>query len=321
MFADILLLLLGLALVVVGSDILVDGSSSVARRLGVSEFVIGLTIVGMGTSAPEMVVSFIGAIKGSADIAVGNILGSNIFNTLLILGVTSLILPIAISPTNRRRDIPINIVATLLLVIFGLSGGRTISRIEGGIFLVLFVAYMVFSFLKDDKILESEGEVKSRSVFLSVLFILGGIAGLIIGGRLFVNNATKIAAAAGVSDKFIAITILAGGTSLPELATCIAAAVKKKGQLALGNIIGSNIFNILLILGGSALITPLSFEAMNPLDLGVLVASSLFLLMAIFTGRNSRIGRGDGVAFTLLWAVYMAGLVYMVINPSFVIKF
>lgn len=311
MFTDILLLLLGLALVVVGSDILVDGSSSVARRLGVSEFVIGLTIVGMGTSAPEMVVSFIGAIKGSADIAVGNILGSNIFNTLLILGVTSLILPIAISPTNRKRDIPINIVATVLLVVLGLTGGRTISRIEGAILLALFIAYMVYSFLKDDKSIESEGEVKSRSVFLSVLFIVGGIAGLIIGGRLFVNYATKIAAEAGVSEKFIAITILAGGTSLPELATCIAAAVKKKGQLALGNIIGSNIFNILLILGGSALITPLSFSGMNPLDLGVLIASSLLLLLSIFTGRNSRIGRGDGIAFTLLWAFYMASLIYL----------
>ncbi|MBO7544622.1 MAG: calcium/sodium antiporter [Bacteroidales bacterium] len=321
LWLDILLLLLGLVLVVVGSDILVDGSSSIARRLGVSEFVIGLTIVGMGTSAPEMVVSFIGAIKGSADIAVGNVIGSNIFNTLLILGVTSLILPIAISPTNRKRDIPINIAATLLLVIFGLAGGNILSRIDGAILLVLFIAYIVFSFLKDDKTIESEGSVKSRSIFLSILLIIGGIAGLIIGGRLFVNYATSIAQRAGVSDKFIAITILAGGTSLPELATCIVAAFKKKGQLALGNIIGSNIFNILLILGGSALITPLSFTGMNPLDLGVLIVSSLFLLMAIFTGRNSRIGRGDGIAFTLLWALYMASLVYMVINPSFEIRF
>ena len=315
LWLDILLLLLGLVLVVVGSDILVDGSSSIARRLGVSEFVIGLTIVGMGTSAPEMVVSFIGAIKGSADIAVGNVIGSNIFNTLLILGVTSLILPIAISPTNRKRDIPINIAATLLLVIFGLAGGNILSRIDGAILLVLFIAYIVFSFLKDDKTIESEGSVKSRSIFLSILLIIGGIAGLIIGGRLFVNYATSIAQRAGVSD------ILAGGTSLPELATCIVAAFKKKGQLALGNIIGSNIFNILLILGGSALITPLSFTGMNPLDLGVLIVSSLFLLMAIFTGRNSRIGRGDGIAFTLLWALYMASLVYMVINPSFEIRF
>ena len=308
MYADVLLLLLGLALVVVGSDILVDGSSSIARRLGVSEFVIGLTIVGMGTSAPEMVVSFIGAIKGNADISVGNVVGSNIFNTLLILGVTAMILPIAITPTNRKRDIPFNIAATVLLIALGLLGG-TLSRIDGGIFLALFIAYMVFSFLKDDKTVVEEPTGKTRNIFLSILFIVGGIAGLIWGGRLFVDNATEIAERIGVSDKFIAITILAGGTSLPELATCVVAAIKKKGQLALGNIIGSNIFNILLILGGSAIITPLSFTGMDYVDLGVLLASSILLFRSIFTGKNSRVGRGDGIALTLLWLLYMIYLI------------
>ena len=318
MFADVLLLLLGLGLIVAGAEALVDGSSSIARRLGVSEFVIGLTIVGMGTSAPEMVVSFIGALKGNADVAVGNVIGSNIFNTLLILGVTAMILPIGITASNRKIDIPVNIAVTVLLVVLGLTGYNGLSRIDGIILLALFAAYIAVSFIKQGKNADEEAgpETKTRSVFVSILFIAGGLAGLIFGGRLFVDSATDIAHATGISDKFIAITILAGGTSLPELATCIVAAVRKKGQLALGNIIGSNLFNILLILGGSAVITPLSFEHIDPVDIGVLIASTLMLLLSIFTGRNSRVGRGDGIALTLLWALYMAYLILVVIVKS-----
>ncbi len=319
MFADIILLLLGLGLIVAGAEALVDGSSSIARRLGVSEFVIGLTIVGMGTSAPEMVVSFIGALKGNADVAVGNVIGSNIFNTLLILGVTAMILPIGITASNRKIDIPVNIAVTVLLVVLGLTGYNGLSRLDGIILLVLFAAYIAFSFIMQGKTADGEEDVtetKTRNVFVSILCIAGGLAGLIFGGRLFVDSATDIAHATGISDKFIAITILAGGTSLPELATCIVAAVKKKGQLALGNIIGSNLFNILLILGGSAVITPLSFEHIDPVDIGVLIASTLMLLLSVFTGRNSRVGRGDGIALTLLWALYMAYLILVVIVKS-----
>ena len=312
MYWDILYLILGLGLIVAGAEVLVDGSSSIARRLGVSEFVIGLTIVGMGTSAPEMVVSFIGAFQGNADVAVGNVIGSNIFNTLLILGVTAMILPITITKANRRVDIPVNIAVAVLLVVLGLTGGRVLSRLDGIILLILFAAYMAFQFINDKKESAEEAQdAKTRGVFVSILFILGGLAGLIFGGRLFVDSATELAYYIGVSDKFIAITVLAGGTSLPELATCIVAAIKKKGQLALGNIIGSNLFNILLILGGSAIITPLSFEHIDPFDIGILIASTLMLLLSIFTGRNSRIGRGDGIAFTLLWALYTAFLIIM----------
>ena len=312
MFLDVLLLLLGLGLIVAGAEALVDGSSSIARRFGVSEFVIGLTIIGMGTSAPEMVVSFIGAFQGNADVAVGNVIGSNIFNTLLILGVTAIILPIPITKANRKVDIPVNILVAVLLVVLGLTGGRVLSRLDGIILLVLFAGYMAYQFIHDKKEVDVEpsGD-KTRSLGVSIIFILAGLAGLIFGGRLFVNSATELAYYMGVSDKFIAITVLAGGTSLPELATCVVAAVKKKGQLALGNIIGSNLFNILLILGGSAIITPLSFEHIDPVDIGVLIASTLMLLLSIFTGRNSRIGRGDGIAFTLLWALYLAFLIIM----------
>ena len=316
MLLQIILLLAGLALIVFGADILVDGASSVARRFGMSEFLIGLTIVGMGTSAPEMVVSFIGAFQGNADIAIGNVIGSNIMNTLLILGLTALILPMAVTPSNKKRDIPVNILITILLIVLGLErtifgfGTDGLSRWDGGILLAVFILYMVLSF-KGGKAQDDEQPSKLYSLWLSLLMIAGGVAGLIFGGNLFVNHATGLARALGVSDKFIAITILAGGTSMPELATCVVAAAKKKGQLALGNIIGSNVFNILLILGGSALINPLSFEDMNYVDLGVLLLSALVLLTALFVGRKDKIDRLDGSLFLAIWAGYMA---YLIVN-------
>ena len=313
---QVLLLIGGLALIVFGADWLVDGASGIARRFGLSEFVIGLTIVGMGTSAPEMVVSFIGAFEGNADIAIGNVVGSNIMNTLLILGLTALILPMAITPSNWKRDIPMNILITVLLIVLGLEytlfriGTDGLSRWDGGILIALFIGYMILSF-KGNQPEEEDSPAKQRSVWLCLLLIVAGIAGLAIGGKLFVNNATELARALGVSDKFIAITILAGGTSMPELATCVVAAAKKKGQLALGNIIGSNVFNILLILGGSALIHPLSFEHITYVDLGVLLVSALALLTAGFVGRKREIDRLDGGLFLLIWMAYMA---YLIVN-------
>lgn len=315
MLLQIILFLAGLALVVFGADYLVEGASSVARRFGLSEFVIGLTIVGMGTSAPEMVVSFIGAAQGNADIALGNVVGSNIFNTLLILGLTALILPMTITRENKRRDIPMNILTVGVLILLGLEhtifgvGTDGLSRFDGGILMVLFAGYMWLSFKTSSPEENSPSETKQLSIWLAMLFIIGGISALIFGGRLFVNSAVSIAHSLGVSDKFIAITILAGGTSMPELATCVAAAVKKKGQLALGNIIGSNIFNILLILGGSALINPLSFADISFIDLGILLASALALLTSCYIGKRNSIDRLDGVLFLLLWAGYMAWLI------------
>ena len=312
---QILLFLVGLALVVFGADYLVEGASAVARKAGLSEFIIGLTIVGMGTSAPEMVVSFIGAAQGNADIAIGNVVGSNIFNTLLILGVTALILPMTITPENRKRDIPMNIFTVVVLILLGLEhtifgiGTDGLSRIDGGILLALFIAYMWYSFTSSKPESDSAQDAKKTAIWLAVLYIAGGLAALVFGGRLFVNSAVNIAHSFGVSDKFIAITILAGGTSMPELATCIAAAVKKKGQLALGNIIGSNIFNVLLILGGSAIISPLSFADISYVDLGILMASALVLLTSCFVGKKNSLDRLDGVLFLILWAGYMAWLI------------
>ena len=315
MVVQILLLLVGLALVVFGADFLVEGASAIARRFGLSEFIIGLTIVGMGTSAPEMVVSFIGAAQGNADIALGNVVGSNIFNTLLILGLTALLLPMDITRENRKKDIPVNILITVLLIVLGLEhtllgfGTDGLSRIDGAILVALFIAYMWSSFAQKSAEMPQESDAKPIKPWLAVVMILGGLGGLIAGGNLFVNSATAIAKALGVSDKFIAITILAGGTSMPELATCVAAAVKKKGQLALGNIIGSNVFNILLILGGSALIHPLSFAGITYVDLGALLVSALALFTACYVGKKNRLDRLDGSLFLIIWAAYMAWLI------------
>ena len=317
MLLTCILLLVGLALVVFGADALVEGASAVARRSGLSEFVIGLTIVGMGTSAPEMVVSFIGASQGNADIAVGNVVGSNIFNTLLILGLTALILPMKVTSVNRKKDIPMNVVITVLLMVLGLEqrffhfGTDGLSRWDGGILLALFVAYMVLSFRQKEDVPQTEEAAKPWKPVLALLMISGGLASLIAGGEIFVNSAVTIARALGWSDKFIAITLLAGGTSMPELATCMAAAVKKKGQLALGNIIGSNVFNILLILGGSALIHPLTFKGIGVVDLGALLVSALALFVAGFAGKKQQIGRLEGSLFLLIWMAYMA---YLIVN-------
>ncbi|MBR4775593.1 MAG: calcium/sodium antiporter [Bacteroidales bacterium] len=311
---DWLILLAGLAGIIFGAKYLVDGASSLARRWGLSEFIIGLTIVGMGTSAPEMVVSFVGAIEGNADVSMGNILGSNIFNTLLILGVTALILPIKVTTENRKIDAPMNVLIALLL--FALSLDSRLSRLDGIVFLLFFALYMWWSFRHQGTLTVEEDTVPERSIWLSVLAVLGGLALLVFGGRYFVDSAVAIARSSGVSDKFIAITLLAGGTSLPELATCVAAAARKKGQLALGNIIGSNVFNILLILGGSAVIHPLDLTGTSPehagfsyVDLGMLLLSALALLFAAIIGRKKEMGVISGTCFLLLFVGYLTYLI------------
>ena len=307
----IILLLVGLGLIVLGADWLVDGASAIARRLGVSEFVIGLTIVGFGTSCPELVVSLTGAIQGNADISIGNVIGSNIFNALFILGVTAVILPVSMTDSNRKRDIPVTLATSVILVLFGMSktllgiGDRdALSRVEGIAFLLLFCVYLYSCFKFDSKEQTNLPEQKKMKLPLSIFAVAAGLAGLIFGGELFVDSATDIARRLGVSDKFIAITILAGGTSFPELATCIVAAAKHKDQLALGNILGSNVFNILLILGCSSVITPLSFEGMSLVDVGILIASCVLLLLWAYSGRKCRIDRWEGAVMLLVFAAY-----------------
>ena len=311
MFLQILILLAGLLLILFGANYLVDGSSSVAKKFGLSEFIIGLTIVGIGTSSPEMVVSFMSALQGKADMAVGNIVGSNIFNTLMILGITALVAPLAITKTNHRKDIPLNISVTTLLIILGLNftifgiGQNELSRLDGAVLLALFFWYLWSSFKSDKPAEDEDSQIKEYSALISAVMILGGLAGLIIGGRLFVNSATELAKAFGVSDKFIAITVMAAGTSMPELATCVVAALKGRGQLALGNVLGSNIANILLILGGTALISPLSFGGMTYMDLGVVFVSAILLFVSAYTFKKKQLDRYEGAILLLIEVAYM----------------
>lgn len=309
---QILILIVSLALIVYGANWLVDGASAIARRVGISEFVIGLTIVGFGTSCPELVVSLTGAIQGNSDVSVGNVVGSNIFNILLILGLTAIIAPVAVTDSNRKRDIPITLLVTFLLVFCGMSSSiagigscDNLSRIEGIVFLIIFAAYLYYCFKSDSGASdEDESGRKINSIWVAILLVAAGLAGLIFGGKFFVNSATAIAGMLGVSDKFIAITVLAGGTSLPELATCIVAAAKHKQQLALGNILGSNVFNILLILGASAVVSPLSLAGMNMIDIGTLLLSAVLIWLWTYTGRRDRIDRWEGAVLLLTFAAY-----------------
>ena len=318
MTIEILLLIAGLALVLVGAEALVSGATNLARRWGVSEFVIGLTIVAIGTSAPEMVVSFISAGEGNSDLAVGNIIGSNIFNTALILGLSAIIAPVAITRGNLRRDIPVNIGITLLLILCGLKrtlfgiGENGLSRVEGGLFLALFAGYMVFSFLHDkdnrsaEEVEENPASARSGGLFKALIFILGGLAALVYGGTLFIDHAQVVARMAGLSDKFIAITVLALGTSLPELATSCVAAARGRGGLALGNVLGSNTFNVLLILGGSSLIHPLRMDGIGLFDYTALLVCALSLVLFAFTGLRNRLDRFEGVILVLIQVCYFA---------------
>lgn len=311
MTIQILILLAGLLLILLGANYLVDGSSSVAKRFGISEFVIGLTIVGIGTSTPEMVVSFMSSFQGKADMAIGNIVGSNIFNVVAILGITALIAPITITKSNLKKDIPLNIGVTLLLILLGMNytifgyGEDKLSRIDGIILLAIFAWYLYSSFKSDTPDQDEEGGIKVLSMPISILMIIGGLAGLIIGGKLFVNSATELARMFGVSDKFIAITVMAAGTSMPELATCAVAAFKGRGQLALGNILGSNISNILLILGGASLINPLSFTGMTTVDLGTILLSSVFIFLSAIFFKKKQLDRAEGVILLMIEFCYM----------------
>ena len=310
MILQFLILIAGLVLILLGANYLVDGASSIAKKFGLSEFIIGVTIVGIGTSAPEMVVSILSAIQGKADMAIGNVVGSNVFNTLMILGVTALIAPLTITKSNLKKDIPINIAVTVLLILLGLNftlfgaGQNQLCRLDGAIMLGIFVWYLWSSF-RSEKADDEEDGIKIFPIWLAIIMIAGGLAGLVYGGRLFVNSATEIAKGFGVSDKFIAITVMAAGTSMPELATCVVAALKGRGQLALGNILGSNISNILLILGLSSLITPLSFNGITSVDMITLLGCSIFIFLSAYMFKKRRLDRIEACILLLIEAGYM----------------
>lgn len=318
---DVLILIIGLALIILGANYLVDGASNIAKRAGISDFIIGMTIVGMGTSAPEFVVSLLGALSGNGDIAVGNVIGSNIFNILIILGITAMITPLPLTTNNIKKDIPFGLLAATALIValsdifLDKSAADVVSRSEGILlllFFAVFIAYTIYSSSGEGRLSdppgteESEGgKMGKRSITVSILMVIGGLAGLVFGGNLFVDSATDIAKMLGVSDAVIAVTILAGGTSLPELASCIVAAYKKNTDLALGNVIGSNVFNIFLILGCSATISPLGPGDITYTHLAALFISSFALFLAAFTFRKKELDRVEGLIFVLLYIAYI----------------
>lgn len=290
------LIIVGFFVLIKGADWLVDGSSSLAKKYKISDLAIGLTIVAFGTSAPELVVNTFASFKGHQDIVFGNIIGSNNFNLFIILGLSGLITPLLVQKSTVKFEIPISLLAAVVLflmtndTLFG--SGNTLSRLEGFILLIFFCCflYYVYSQLKTSPE-ESEQEFKEMKGSKIALLIVAGLVGLIAGGRLVVDNAIHIAHTLGVSEKIIGLTIVALGTSLPELATSAVAAVKKKADIAVGNIIGSNIFNIFLILGVSSIIRPIKYTLSFNTDIAILVAGTLFLLLAMFTGFRKRLDR------------------------------
>lgn len=315
MFIDLLWILAGLVMILIGSDWLVDGASGIARKYGLSEFVIGMTIVGIGTSMPELVSSLIAAIGGHGDMALGNVTGSNICNVFLILGVTALISPIGFTRSNIRKDIPFAILVSLFLIVilyngFGLFvGAHGISRVDALFLLLLFVLFMIDSFRSSKSGGEEEiANVKSMPMGKALILIVMGLAGLIFGGRFFVDHTVSIAEHFHVSEAFISITLMAVGTSLPELATCVVAAMKGKNQLALGNVIGSNVFNISLIIGASAFISPFEIQSISTIDMVMVVAAVLMLWLAAFTFKRYRLDRIEGAIFLLAYVGYIAYL-------------
>lgn len=301
---NILLLIGGLILILLGANGLTDGAASVAKRFRIPPIVIGLTIVAFGTSAPELTVSVSSALKGSADIAIGNVVGSNIFNTLMIVGCTALFAPIVITRNTLRKEIPLCILSSIVLLIcandvfLDKAPENILNRVDGLLLLCFFVIFMGYTFAIASKpvtmeqqaehpVIEEETEIKSLPWWQSILYIIGGLAALIYGGQLFVDGATGIARNLGVSESIIGLTLVAGGTSLPELATSIVAALKKNPEIAIGNVIGSNLFNIFFVLGCSASITPLHLSGITNFDLFTLVGSGILLwLFGLFLPKE-----------------------------------
>jgi cation:H+ antiporter len=321
MWISFILLIVGLVLILLGADALVNGASAVARKYGISEFVVGLTIVGIGTSAPELIVSAISAINGSSDIAIGNVVGSNISNVFMILGVTAIIAPITLTKSNLKYDLPIALGVSLLLFVLAYDSiflGKefnVISRWDGLILFAMFVLFMIYSFKSsasgDQNEESDESENGKVNIVKSVLLIVCGLVGLVLGGRLFVNSGSDIARGFGVSDAFIGITVMAVGTSLPELAASVNAAIKKKGQMALGNVIGSNIFNILLILGTSSIIRPLTLGGITMIDMGMMILTTVMIMLSALLISKKEIKRGVGALFFM---IYIAYIVYLASN-------
>lgn len=321
MLLDIVLFILGIVLIILGANYLTEGASTLARKMGLSPLVVGLTIVAFGTSTPELIVSLMSALKGNADIAMGNAVGSNIFNVLAIGGITALVAPISITQSTIRREIPLMLLASAVLFflsydsIFSGVGDQAniLSRGEGMTLLGFFLIFLTYTFAiakgSPEDPHADHSPLKPYPMWLLLVFIFGGLAALVYGGDLFVSSASNIARAFGMSESFIGLTIVAAGTSLPELATSVAAALKKQPEIAIGNIVGSSIFNIFFILGTTATVTPIHIGGVTALDFVVMLASALLLyIFALLFGQRV-VNRFEGAVMALGFVAYTLFLI------------
>lgn len=317
MVMSVIFLIGGLAAIIFSANSLVGGASALAKRFNISDIVIGLTIVSIGTSTPELAISVISVLKGNTDIAVGNILGSNIANILLILGVSSIIFPLVVNNNTQYKEIPLGILAVALIaflgndIFFDNDSANILTRIDGIVLLCFFMIFMYYTFQIATNQDAAQVQIKHQAVWKSALLILIGVAGLYLGGKYFVEGAIIIARHFGMSDAMIGLTIVAVGTSLPELATSIVAAVKKNADIAVGNVIGSNIMNIFLILGISATIRPLPMHPTANIDIAVTLLASLLLFLSTFVLHKKIVSRSEGIIFV---SIYIAYISYLIIN-------
>ncbi|HIW52947.1 MAG TPA: calcium/sodium antiporter [Candidatus Alistipes excrementipullorum] len=312
---DIVFIIIGLALVLAGANFLTEGAAAVAEKFHVSEFVIGLTIVAVGTSMPEFVVSSSAAFRGSCDMAIGNVVGSNIFNVFLILGLCALISPLPLTKNNVRFDIPLAFLASFILFAFtsdtllGTGSVDRIGRIEGAIMFLCYIALMIYT-IRTSKQDNPAGNAEPRmKMWKAAIAIAGGLVALIFGSRMFVDGASELARRMGISEAMIAITLVAGGTSLPELASSVVSIIKGQKGMALGNVLGSNIFNILFILGSCSVIRPLTLGDIDIIDILMVLLSAILPFIFAFTFRGRAINRIEGAAFLLIYAAYMWWLI------------
>jgi cation:H+ antiporter len=314
MLLNIFLLIFGLILLIKGADWMVSGASALAKKYRVSDLVIGLTIVAFGTSAPELVVNVIASSQNFNDIVLGNVLGSNIANLFLILGITGIIYPLVVQSSTTWKEIPISLLAVVLLFLlannFFINENPVISRLDGLFLLLMFGLFLFYVYrLSKNDTAPKEVIVNEMTGIKMGTFIVLGLAGLILGGKLVVDNAVKIATTLGLSEKIIGFTIVAIGTSLPELATSVVAALKKNTNIAVGNIIGSNIFNIFLVIAVSSVVSPVTFNPVFNTDMFLLAGGTLFLFIAMFTGGKKKLDRWEAVILLLVYLGYTTMLV------------
>lgn len=306
MIIDILLIVAGVALVLFGADKLTEGASALARRMNVPEIIIGLTIVAAGTSAPELFVSLVSALNDTPDMAVGNVVGSNTMNAMLIVGCAAMVAPMTISRSTVRKDIPFSVAASVLLILLALDS--FLSRTDGILLLVGFAAFMTYGLLGARSQRQDAAPLTHQpSVLRSVIYLLFGLAGLVVGSRLFVGSASSVAYLLGISEGVVGLTIVAGGTSLPELATSVVAARKGQSAIAIGNVIGSNVFNILLILALTATISPLQIEGITTIDMAVMLLS--VALVWLFSFTRFTVERWEGAVLVVGYLAYLAWLI------------